>query len=978
MTREVEELFLAVREACTPQQWSRGVELSRSGAVFVDRREDDQAVFRIVAGRGPVARTVTLFPDDREWDCGCDSPGAACEHVAAAVITWKRASEAGRDVAETARPASRVRYRFRRVDGGLALERVLSTADGTRPLEGTLAAAAAREPGGAAIAVGQADLAVELALGTHRRGLLPRAIVGRLFGRLTHCPDVDLDGRPVRVSAEPVLPSVRVEEQHDGFRVVLVEEPSIEESFANGVVLCGGALRPLGQPALSGRELHELPRGKRYGPDQIAELVTEVLPSLRRRVAVDLRTDRLPDTVVEPPRVEFETTRDGERLSVLAVLVYGDPARARVDGGRLVHLHGAVPERNLVAERRVARDLARELQLGLGVRAEFVGEEAVALTRRLERWQGRAAEGELAYFRQAAPLEPRLSVGPDDFEVRFESPRSGGSGGSGETVSLADPGRVLRAWREGASLVPLLQGGWAPLPRDWLERHGHRLADLLAAREAAGSLPPSAGADLARLCQDLDQPAPPELAGLLRIVDGFAGVPAVPLPQDLRATLRGYQREGVNWLVFLRQAGLGALLADDMGLGKTLQALCAVRGRTLVVSPTSVLHNWAEEIRRFRPALRAAVYHGPGRELDREADVTLTTYALLRLDVERLAAERWDTVVLDEAQAIKNPDSLVAAAAFRLQAGFRVALTGTPVENRLDELWSQVHFLNRGLLGGRSDFQERYAAPIAVGNAEAARRLRERIRPYVLRRLKQDVAPELPPRTEVVLRCELAPDEHALYEAIRAATLEDVVRRIGEGGGVLAALEALLRLRQAACHPALVPGQAAPSSSKLELLLEVLDSVVAEGHKAIVFSQWTSLLDLTEPALERAGIPFTRLDGSTRDRAGVVSRFQAAAGPPVLLISLKAGGTGLNLTAADHVFLLDPWWNPAVEDQAADRAHRIGQERPVLVYRLVAEGTVEERILVLQERKRAIADAALGQAEQAAALTKDDLLELLR
>jgi SNF2 family DNA or RNA helicase len=373
------------------------------------------------------------------------------------------------------------------------------------------------------------------------------------------------------------------------------------------------------------------------------------------------------------------------------------------------------------------------------------------------------------------------------------------------------------------------------------------------------------------------------------------------------------------------------------------------------------------------------VYHGAGRKLDPAADVTLTTYAILRLDVELLAAERWDTVVLDEAQAIKNPESQVASAAFRLQAEARVALTGTPVENRLDELWSQMHFLNRGLLGGRSDFQERYAQPIASGDAEAARRLRERIRPFLLRRLKRDVAPELPPRTDVVLRCELSPLEREVYETIRAATVEDVVRRLAEGGSVLAALEALLRLRQAACHPALVPGQTAAGSSKVELLLEQLDSVVAEGHKAIVFSQWTSLLDLLEPPLERAGIVFARLDGSTRDRAGVVARFQSAAGPPVMLVSLKAGGTGLNLTAADHVFLLDPWWNPAVEDQAADRAHRIGQERPVLVYRLVAEATVEERILALQASKRAIADAALGQAEGAAAgLTRDDLFELLR
>jgi SNF2 family DNA or RNA helicase len=359
------------------------------------------------------------------------------------------------------------------------------------------------------------------------------------------------------------------------------------------------------------------------------------------------------------------------------------------------------------------------------------------------------------------------------------------------------------------------------------------------------------------------------------------------------------------------------------------------------------------------------------------ADVTITSYALLRLDEELLRATTWDTLVLDEAQTIKNPESQVAQAAYRLNAAWRVTMSGTPVENRLDELWSQMHVLNRGLLGGRRDFQERYAKPVAEGVAGAAARLRERIRPYVLRRLKQDVAPELPPRTDATLYCELSEPERRVYDAVRAATLDEVVAKLSAGGGVLAALEALLRLRQASCHSALVPGQTADTSAKVERLRESLETVCAEGHKALVFSQWTSFLDLIEPHLRAAGIDFTRLDGSTEDRAGVVAQFQDPAGPPVLLISLKAGGTGLNLTAADHVFLMDPWWNPAVEDQAADRAHRIGQERPVLVYRLVAEETVEERILLLQEAKRGIADAALGDAARAVSLTRDDLLSLL-
>jgi SNF2 family DNA or RNA helicase len=567
----------------------------------------------------------------------------------------------------------------------------------------------------------------------------------------------------------------------------------------------------------------------------------------------------------------------------------------------------------------------------------------------------------------------------DTFDVVFEEVDDE----TGE-VRRADTQGVLRAWRDGLDLVPLEDGGWAPLPADWLARFGDRVADLLAARSADKKLPTASLPELGALCAVLDAPPPKALAGLAPLVEGFTRIPSAELPPDLTATLRDYQRSGVDWLAFLRDAGLGAVLADDMGLGKTLQTIATFRGRCLVVCPRSVVYNWEAEIARFRPSLRTAIFHGAGRELDASADVTLTTYAVLRLDQERLASVTWDVVVLDEAQAIKNPTSQTAKAAFALPAKHRVALSGTPVENRLDELWSIMHFANPGLLGGRSDFQERLAEPIARGDASAASRLRAKIRPFVLRRLKRDVLRELPPRTDAILHVELEESERNVYDAVRAATKKEIAARLaGSGGSMMAALEALLRLRQAACHSALVPGQEAaassnaPPSSKVQRLLEALEEAVADGHKALVFSQWTSLLDLVEPHLRNAGSGFTRLDGSTRDRAAVVAALSLTDGPPVMLVSLKAGGTGLNLVAADHVFLLDPWWNPAVEDQAADRAHRIGQERPVILYRMVARDTVEERILALQEKKRAIADVALGNADHAGGITKEELLALL-
>jgi SNF2 family DNA or RNA helicase len=649
--------------------------------------------------------------------------------------------------------------------------------------------------------------------------------------------------------------------------------------------------------------------------------------------------------------------------------VYGDPPRLRVEeGGRAVHLGGAVPVRDLAAERALVDRLRDATNLAAGRPVKVRVAEAGAF---LERLRAFAQDLGGAASAVALPrLEPRVALEGGRLELDFETAEGGGR-------RAADAGQVLRAFAAGEALVPLLGGGWAELPRDWLARHGAALTRLLDARDAAGRVPPACLPELGRLAAELDQPPLPELERLRPLLAGFEGLPEAALPGDLSASLRPYQRRGVDWLCFLRDAGLGALLADDMGLGKTLQAIAALSGRALVVCPTSVLPNWQAELARFRPGLSVRVHHGAGRSLDPAADVTLTTYALLRGDQALLAGVRWDTVVLDEAQAIKNPESQTARAAHALDAGFRVALTGTPVENRLEELWSQLHFSCRGLLGGRAAFVEEVARPVAAGDAEAARRLRERIRPFVLRRRKSEVARDLPPRIETTLFAELDAEERAVYDALRLATRDEVVRKLREGAGVMAALEALLRLRQAACHRGLVPGQDAATSAKVELLLETLTQAVGEGHKALVFSQWTSLLDRVEPHLAAAGLAFARLDGATADRGAVVAAFQAEGGPPVMLLSLKAGGTGLNLTAADHVFLLDPWWNPAVEDQAADRAHRLGQERPVIIHRLVARETVEERILALQARKRAVAAAALEGAGAATALTRDDLLALL-
>ena len=969
---DLDELFAAIRAACSAGSWSAGVELARVGAVHAESDADgDEIALRVATRGGLVSPGVVLYPTDADWACDCASRENACEHVAAAVIALRRARREGSDLsAASADSVGRIGVRLTRRAGALHFERVVVRGDAEQRLEGTLAALAAGRVDGPPFLASAADQAVESALGPRLRGVLPRGLWPELLRALSRCPDVTLDGEPVRASPERVGFVGRLDDAPQGFRLRVRRDPRITEVFDGDLaLLADGTLCPLGTSNLSGRELEELSRGRVYRADETATLATEVLPSLRARIPLEIASDRLPRTKSEPPRIAIEIARKGYALAVLPLLVYGEPATARIDAGRLVPLGGPLPLRDEAAERALLRRLQSELELAPGQRRVAEGHAALELAERLRRWPGLAEHAALAPFTRSGKLEPRFAADGDAPELGFVADAAG-------TPRRAPAARVLGAWRDGESWVALDGGGFAELPQGWLERYGERVADLLAAKGAKGDLPTAALAEWAQLADELDAPVPEAAAALRRALAGDAAAASAPLPDDLRAELRHYQEDGVRWLGRLRDLELPALLADDMGLGKTLQALCAVRGRTLVVAPTSVVPNWADEAARFRPALRVCVYHGAARALDADADLTITSYALLRLDTEALASVAWDSVVLDESQAIKNPDSQVARAAHALPGRFRLALTGTPVENRLAELWSQFQFLSRGWLGPRRDFDERYARPIAAGDAAAAERLRARVRPFVLRRLKREVAPELPPRTESVLHVELSPDERRTYDAIRAATRDDVAKRFAAGGSAFQVLEALLRLRQAACHGALVPGAHAETSSKLEVLRESLEEAVAEGHKALVFSQWTSLLDRVEPALRDAGLAFGRLDGATRDRAAAVAEFQRDDGPPVLLVSLRAGGSGLNLTAADHVFILDPWWNPAVEAQAADRAHRIGQTRPVMIYRLVSRDTVEERVLALQARKQALADAALG-ADGAPPISREELLELL-
>ena len=632
--------------------------------------------------------------------------------------------------------------------------------------------------------------------------------------------------------------------------------------------------------------------------------------------------------------------------------------------------------------------------------------------------EGWEVEAESRSFRPPGKASFSLSSGVDWFELE------GGIEFGDEKVPLP---KLLQAMRAGKGMVELGDGSYGLLPEAWLVNNA-LMGDVgeVAGASVRLSRPQAMFVD-AWLQGDAlaEVVADPPFERWRRELAAFSGIEPVDPPRGFRGELRGYQREGLGWLLFLERFGFGGCLADDMGLGKTVQVLALLAGRrarrarqasgstgsagsagsagaagstapagkravvarmpSLIVVPRSLLYNWREEAARFAPRLAILELHGAERRCDpatlAKFDVVLTTYGTLHRDVDRLAAIEFDYCILDEAQAIKNSNTAGARAVRRVRARHRLVVTGTPVENHLGELWSLFEFLNPGLLGRLSNFRAVSGAARKIPQ-ETRARLAMALRPFLLRRTKQQVAPELPAKTEQTVLCELEGTQRRLYDELRdhyRRSLAAKVARQGWAKSKIQVLEALLRLRQAACHPGLLdPRRERDESAKFEALLPRLEEILEEGSKALVFSQFTSLLALLKKRLDAKGWTYEYLDGATTDRQARVERFQTDPACPLFLVSLKAGGLGLNLTAAEYVFLLDPWWNPAVEAQAIDRAHRIGQRLPVFAYRLIAKDTVEQKILELQAEKRELADALLGGDERPlAGLTRDDFELLL-
>lgn len=805
------------------------------------------------------------------------------------------------------------------------------------------------------------------------------------------------DGEPWRFGLQ-----IDIDEDDDGFVV------RGELTQRQNRIPLGASLLLVGDDLIViGRRLARLERGPagpflpellRRGPLTVTAGEASYLGFLLARAGVDA-TD-LPDALrgieVQMPPVPclaLESTRDPDTLAGHLLFDYGGSTVAAhtVDPIVFDDERARVVVRDLEAE-AAARARLRDLHLAPvdeeGTTVHVRAGDVLDIARELmaEGWHLR---GEAAHYRMPGSVHLSVASGIDWFDL------TGTVSYAGEQVPLT---RILEALRHGSRTIELGDGSTGLLPERWLEQYAAITAtgtiedDRIRFSRAQGAL---VDALLAAREAEAEIHVDATFAQVRRELASFSHITPLDPAPSFRGTLRPYQREGLGWFAFLRRFGFGGCLADDMGLGKTIMVLALLDSRraeaeaagepfrpSLIVVPRSLVGNWKDEASRFTPELRVLDASHTRRSIALAAiashDVVIVTYGTLRRDIAELAEIEFDYVVLDEAQAIKNAGTAGAKAARLLRGRHRLALSGTPIENHLGELWSLFEFLNPGVLGRARLFER---AATASGH-DATQLLARGLRPFILRRTKAQVAGELPPRTEQTILCDLEPHERALYDSLRRRYRQTLLARInreGLGRSRMHVLEALLRLRQAACHAGLIdPSRKKDSSAKFDILIPRLQEVVDEGDKALVFSQFTSLLALLRTELDKAGIRYEYLDGRTRNRTERIDRFQSDPDVPVFLISLKAGGLGLNLTTAAYVFLLDPWWNPAVESQAIDRAHRIGQTREVFAYRIVARDTIEEKVLALQQKKRDLADALLSaDAVGLRHLSREDLELLL-
>ena len=965
----MDEFFQTIREACSSKTWSKAVELVRIGT-FAATQKGDAVVVNINSAESAVQPIATLFVEDQDWQCTCSSAENPCHHVAAAIIAIRRAREKGQDLPKAAEDVGRLQYQFHTENHNLLLKRIIVQGTATQPLTTTLSALTSGRVKGPKLLSTPSDMEIDVLLGAEKSGQVALKNIPALLRHLKEgACEVLLNGRKAQTNPEAIGLALSIDDDGPGVRITARKHPSVDMLFSNGYATTKNQdIHPAIIPEKTPLMEKIFKAGAFYGRQEFGELVGHVLPQLLDRYPVHINSRQLPKQGYSKPRIELELIdKYPEGLAVSCAIVYGDPIDTRIFNGKIENFGGRVAKRSIDEELILKDDLWRQFNLEMGPTVILPPVEAWKFIEKIGRFKGDViGEG---YFKWRVQGELSPSIDWED-----DLPRFSFHAGKSKSDKSASSTAVVNAWNKGEGLVRLDGGGFARIPEAWLEEHRELLA-WMHAPKGEKKIGNAAKISIQKTAQSLGVVAPSSLSDLRKRFEKISEQKLKTPP--LKADLRAYQAEGITWLHTLAEGKQGGILADDMGLGKTLQAMSLLKFQSLVVAPTSVVYNWKREIERFRPELKICLFHGKDRVIDEKADVVVTSYNLVRLSPQTFARE-WRIVIADEAQFIKNPESQIFSVMCDLKADARFALSGTPVENRLDDLWAQMEFANPGLLGGRKYFNEQISSRIVKGDDLALENLRSRIKPYFLRRLKTEVATDLPPRTNIVRTVELSEQEKTLYSAILQKTRESIETIDGEKTkSGLHVLELLLRLRQACCHPNLLPDTKGYESAKVNYAAELIESLVENKHKILVFSQWTSYLDLIEGKLRELNLTNLRLDGSTINRQDIVDKFQNKPEHRILLMSLKAGGTGLNLTAADHVFIMDPWWNPAAEEQASNRAWRIGQDKPVFVHKLVASGTIEEKIIQLQESKQKLSDSVAG-GDFAEAPTTKEILELLK
>jgi superfamily II DNA or RNA helicase len=958
-----DSLFNLLRAECGASVWSQAVGLAREATIQqASPLGSVELVGRIKPKQSPRSFRAVVHLEDESWECDC-SEGDPCAHVAAlaiaarngSLVTGDGATDSNRTSAKSVDGGAKIQYELRIADNELMVARSIiaggESVDFVGNLKNYVGGLQSNRLKGTAIHCINEDFILDELISTYG-GKIRKERLLDYFRLLAPCGSVWFLDRPIEVSASPI--DTVVEVIGEGADLLVRRERGEGCTFPfPGTTLVDDTLYYLRIPELPGalRQATSID-GIQIKQRDIGAFLANTLPELEKHIRVAVKvTSKLPEISDAQPRISFfHRTMDGF-LWVTPKIIYGEPVIAEIAGDELVVVSkNQIPRRNKVAELALARELQNAFSMKPGYEVAFKGNKAALFIEQSARWEH---EGDISARQlvRSSRIEPEVSLTNNGaLSLQF-----------GVQQHRFSYEQVRHAQKHGDSWLPLEGCGWFELPSEWLQNVFTPLSGLLDLHEN-GLLSDLHKPFVADVLQSLEISIPKELAKYA-LPDGAALLLEEnrPLPPDLACELRPYQTQGVRWIEQLHSLGLGAVLADDMGLGKTVQALCVVRGHALVIAPTSVLVAWEQQATAFRPNLSVLVYHGSSRELSVEPNkntLVLTSFALARRDAEILSAIDWDLLIVDEAQMIKNAESLTAEAIYTYSARRRLVLSGTPVENSLADIWSVFHTALPGLLPDLNSFRS------LVRNESYMDVLKRKVRPFILRRLKTDVAQDLPERTELVLRCSLNEDEQIRYAAMISTAKEKLA---AEGVTFSSVLEALLRLRQLCCSHLLLPEQFGdPLSgfgSKVDLLIEAVVHSIENGHQCLIFSQWTSMLDIIERALQAAGVSWLRLDGSTKDRASVVEQFQSGGdsgeSASVMLVSLKAGGTGLTLTRADHVYVVDPWWNPAVERQATDRAHRIGQQRPVVIYKLVAENTVEERILALQAAKKDISNEFL-------------------